>query len=138
MSLQDKLVFTSADYKILLIVNQKSFPLLTAETIDQDITVEEELIYAIGEEDAIASKTNAIGYKGKLGMQAGEANAICQALGLPTLAKVRAATLSITALTGGFQRVYQNLNITGDSLSIKAKDKQTVQQFAWNATKMTN
>ena len=135
----NKLIFTAADYKILLIIpGGGSFILLTAEGYGMENAREEEMIYAIGQEEPIGNKRNAAKYSGKLSMQMGEMNAILQAVGLVESTRIASATLAITALAGGFSRTYGNVNINSEALDVKAKDKQTVVNLQWTATSITN
>lgn len=135
----NKLVYTAADYKIIMIVpGAGSFPLQTCETMNTSIQREEETIYAIGVEEPIAAKRNAVKYSGKLSIQAGEANAILQIAGLNEVTQIANATLAITALVGGFSRTYSGVNINTENLDVKAKDKQTMIQMDWTAVAVSN
>jgi hypothetical protein len=135
----NKLIFTAADYKVLLIIpGVSSFILLTAEGYGMENAREEEMIYAIGQEEPIGNKRNAAKYSGKLSMQMGELNAILLASGLVEATQIAGVTLAISALQGGFNRVYSNVNINSESLDVKAKDKQTVVSMAWTATGISN
>lgn len=130
----NQLILTAADYKVLLNIPGKgAFPLLTLETIDQDIAREQETIYAIGEEKPIAEKTNAVKYAGKLTIQVGEISAILQLCGFIESTMIKGATLAITAIQGGFSRVYSGLNINTEGISVKAKDKQSMANLTWAA-----
>ena len=130
----NKLIFTAADYKILLIIpGVGSFILQTAETYSHDVAREEEVIYAIGTVQPIGNKTNAVSYKGKLSIQVGELNAILQIGGYPEATFIQGATLAVAALNGTYSRTWSNLNINSESTGVKAKDKQTMAELAWTA-----
>ncbi len=103
-----------------------SFPLLTVQTIDFNDTSEGELIYAIGQQNPIGNKSNANKYDGKITMQLGEVNAILAICGFSSSIEINGAQLAIAALTGGFVKSYQYININSDSSSVKAKDKETM------------
>lgn len=134
----NNLIFTAADYKITLAVSGKTFPLLTVETIGQNITREEETIYAVGQEEPIGQKRNAAKYGGKLTIQAGELNAILQILGLVEATQITGAALSIIALVGNYSRTYGQVNINTEALDVKAKDKQTPVNTDWTALTVGN
>lgn len=122
----NQLIYTAADYKIVLaITGGGAYPLLTATVADSNISKEEELIYAISNQNAIGNKQNAKKITGKLSMQVGELNAILQLEGLPDATEIVNATIAVVALVGGFQRTFQNVNINTEGINIKAKDKQT-------------
>ena len=91
-----------------------------------NISVEEELIYALSAEDAIGNKTNARQYKGKLSIQVGELLAILAAEGLLNATFIQGANLGVTLIAGGFARTFTQLNITSEDISLKAKDKQSL------------
>ena len=102
------------------------FELLTVQTIDFNDTSEGELIYSIGNEDPIGNKSNTNKYDGKITMQLGEVFSILALCGFNSSTQIRGAQLSIAALTGGFVKSYQSVNINSDSSSVKAKDKETL------------
>ena len=127
------LIYTSADFKIVLsITGGGAYSLLTVEELSQNISKEEELIYAVSQQNAIGNKQNAKKITGKLAMQLGEMNAILLLEGLPDATEITNATIAVAAIVGGFQRTYQNVNINTESFNIKAKDKQTVVSTDWN------
>ena len=134
MAQLNNLVFTAADYKALLIIpGVGSFPLQTIETISYNNAREEETIYAVGTEEPIAAKRNAVKYSGKLTLQNGELSAMLQIAGLVEATQIAGATLAITSVTGGFSRTHSGLNINSESLDIKAKDKQSIVSLDWTA-----
>lgn len=123
----NQLILTGADYKFFLnIPGGGTYPLLTLESMDMDISVEEELIYALSEEDAIGNKTNARQYKGKFTIQVGEILAILALEGFLNATFIKSATIAVTAIVGGFQRTFTQVNITSDNISLKAKEKQSL------------
>jgi hypothetical protein len=129
-------VFTAADYKILLTLNNGvSKIVLTSVGIDMSAERETESIYAIGQQEPIAEKRNAAKYSGSLELQVGELN---QLLALGLLAEstqIENAALSIVSITGTppFARVFSGVNVNGESISIKAKDKDSKASLKWNA-----
>lgn len=102
------------------------FQLLTVQNFDFNDTASGELIYAIGYRDPIGNQSNENKYDGKLSMQLGELNAILLICGFSSSIQINGAQLAVAALTGGFQKSYQSVNINSDSSSIKAKDKETL------------
>lgn len=147
MALIDKLIFTAADYKIILklqsgvtaggynVVIPYTAPLFTAESISTNISYEDETFYAVGSAKPIAEKRNGKKFTGTLTIQAGEMAAILLAAGLPDATEIQDATLAITA--PAFLRVYTGLNINTESLDVKAKDKQTLVKLDWKAMEVT-
>jgi hypothetical protein len=130
----NNLIFTAADYKALLIIpNVGTFPLQTIETISYNNAREEETIYAVGVEEPIGSKRNAAKYSGKLTLQNGELSAILQIAGLVESTQIAGAILAITSVSGVFNRTHTGLNINGESLDVKAKDKQSIVNLDWTA-----
>lgn len=133
----NKIIITAADYKVLLIIptltGSKTFPVATAETVEWTDARENEDIYAIGEEDPIGNKSNGNNYKGKFTIQNGEMNVILQICGFVTGIQITGATLAISALVGGFSKVYSGMNINTQNVSIKAKDKQSMADCDWSA-----
>lgn len=133
----NQLIITSALYKIILIVptalGSLSFPLLTVSGLDWGDASEGETIYAVGDEEPIGNKSNANSYKGKLSMQVGELNVLLSACGFDSAIRIRGGTLAITALTGGYAKVYKSVNINTDSASTKAKDKESLTSLDFNA-----
>lgn len=133
----NKLILTGADYKIFLALSTGvTYPLLTVDSINLDIAVEEELIYAVGEEDAIGNKQNSRKFTGKLSMQVGEISAILLLNGLTDATRITNATLACTAAVGGFQRTLRSANINTETIDIKRKDKESL--VSMNMTAITN
>lgn len=133
----NKLILTGADYKIFLSLSTGvTYPLLTVDSINLDIAVEEELIYVVGEEDAQGNKQNARKFTGKLSMQVGEISAILLLNGLTDATRITGATLACTALRGGFQRVLRTCNINTETIDIKRKDKESL--CSMNMSALTN
>lgn len=121
------LILTGADYKLFLgIAGGGVYPLKTTDSIDLTTAVEEELIYAVGEEDAIGNKKNARKRSGKLSMQVGEINAILELEGLIDATFITGATLAATAIQGGFARTWKGVNINTEAIAVKGKDKQSL------------
>lgn len=133
----NQLILTAADYKCVLIVNNITFNLLTLESISWSNAREEETIYAIGDDEPIGQKRNAVKYSGKLSMQFGELNAVLQLAGYREATQLTDATLAITAVRGGVSRVYSGLSINTEGVDVKAKDKQTIANLDWNALSIT-
>jgi hypothetical protein len=130
----NQLILTAAEYKVMLIIpGSPPFPIITADSIGWNNSREEETIYAIGEEEPIANKRNAAKYSGKLSVQAGEMFSILSIAGLRDSTQIAGATLAITAVRGGFGRVWSGMNINTESLDVKAKDKQTIVSLDWTA-----
>lgn len=141
----DQLVITSADYKIVLDIqlsdgsgNTVAFPILTCQDLSYDIEVEDETVYAIGTIEPIAEKSNAKSYKGKIAVEAGEANAILLSTGLNDTTQIVGATLAIAAIQGAFARVFKAVNFNSENLAIKAKDKHSVINVAWKGLGVNN
>jgi hypothetical protein len=131
----NSLILTAADYKVMLVVpGAGSFPIITADSISWSNAREEETIYAIGEEEPIGAKRNAVKYSGKLSVQVGEMSAILQQAGLVEMTQIAGATLALTAVQGGFNRTYAGMNINTESVDVKAKDKQSMVSLDWTAT----
>ena len=129
-------IFTAADFKILLTLNNgASYVLKTTLGIDQSISRESEDIFAIGQTEAIASKRNAAKYSGSLEIQVGEAVQLYATAGIAEGTQIEDAQLSIVSITGTpiFARVYKGMNINDESMSIKAKDKDSKMSLKWNA-----
>jgi hypothetical protein len=131
----NSLILTAADFKVMLVVpNAGTFPIITADSINWQIAREEETIYAIGEEDPIGNKRNAVKYSGKFSIQVGEMSAILQSAGLVEMTQIAGATLAITAVQGGFSKTFSGMNINTESVDVKAKDKQSMASLDWTAT----
>lgn len=121
------LIFTGADWSIFLALsNGVTYEMLTVESIDLDIATEEELIYGVGNEDPIGNKQNARKYSGKISLQAGEILSIRNIAGLPDATRLTNCTLAVSAIRGGLQYVFRNVNINSEAISIKRKDKETL------------
>lgn len=137
MSNLNKLILTGADYKIFLSLSTGlTYPLFTVESINLDISVEEELIYVVGEEDPQGNKQNARKFGGKISMQVGEISAILLLNGLTDATRITGATLACTALRGGFQRILRSCNINTETIDIKRKDKESL--CSMNMSALTN
>lgn len=131
------LIINSKDYKIVIIIptaqGSLTFPLLTVNGLDWNDASENEEIYAMGSEEPIGNKSNANSYKGKITLQVGELNAILALSGFNSAIRVRGATLGITAITGGYAKVYKNVNFNTDNSSSKAKDKESLVSIDWSS-----
>lgn len=133
------IILTGSDYKAaLLIPGSGVYPILTATEISWEDTAEGELIYAVGSEEPIGNKQNAKAYKGKLSMQAGEMFAILQDAGLVSATQIPNCVFSITSTVGGPSYTYSNMLINSSSVSIKPKDKESIQAMSWMAQSITN
>lgn len=102
------------------------FQLLTVQNFDFNDGASGELIYAIGQRDPIGNQSNENKYDIKITMQLGEINAILAICGFSSAIQINGAQVAVAALTGGFKKSYQSVNINTDSSSIKAKDKETL------------
>lgn len=129
----NSLIYTAADYKITLFVNNVAYPLQTVDNLGHNESVENETIYAIGTPQPIGNKTNAESYGGRLGIQHGELNAILLLQGYPSAIRITNATIAISAFTGGYNKTYTGVNIHGSALDIKSKDKQTIVNLDFTA-----
>lgn len=135
----NQLILTGADYKVLIDVPNavgpgfSSFVLKTVESISWDIQQEDETVHAVGSIYPIAEKSNAKSYRGTLVLQAGEINAILLGLGLNDATQMKQCTLAITAIQGGFARVFNNVNFNTERESVRAKDKVTPITMDWKA-----
>lgn len=131
------LVLTGADFKVLVDVPKQSgagtvaYQIMTGIELSYDIEVEDESVYAIGTKYPIAEESNAKSYKGKLSLQTGELNAIVSLAGLNDATDLKGCTLAITAIQGGFARVFTSVNFNSENFSVKAKDKQTPISINW-------
>lgn len=132
----NQLILRAADYKVLLIIDNVSYPILTGETFDWTTTREPETIYAIGTEDPIGEKRNAVKYSGKLSLQHGEMSAILQLAGYTEATQVSGCTIAIASLNGVFSHVWGQANLNTESVSVKAKAVQTLINIDWNALTM--
>ena len=123
----NSIILTAAEYKTALSVPGSGvFILKTAESISWNHAVENELIYAVGDTNAIGNKQNATKYSGKLTMQAGEMELILLATGLQSAIQIPNATLSIIATGSTLNKTYTGICINTEDVSIKAKDKQSM------------
>lgn len=130
----NKLILTAADYKIFLgILAGAIYPLLTVESINMSISVEEEVIWVVGEEDAQGNKQNGRKATGKISMQVGELSAILAIEGLADATRINGATIAATAIKGGFARTFKSVNINMENIDIKAKDKQSLVSMDFTA-----
>lgn len=127
------LIYTAAEYKLLLNFNSVAYPLKTIQDFSISAKVDDETIYAVGEENPIAEKTTGTMYSGKLSMQAGELQALLLSQGLSNATQIRGATLGITAIGGLFARIYGTVNIISEDMDVKAKDKQSIISMNWKA-----
>lgn len=129
------IIYTAADYKILLTYNKKELSSAKSivESVDVNIKVESENVYGLGSKYPMGLKTNGYAYSGKLSLEAGEAEKFCVAAVISNMTEVDGATLSIIALDGNFSKTYSGIVITSNDLSIKAKDKRSLVSFGWDA-----
>lgn len=134
----NQLILTGGNYKVILIISGGgTYPILTAETIDWDDSSEGETIYAIGNEDPIGEKSNNNKYSGKFSMQTGELNAILLLEGMASAMRIRNATIAVTAVVGGFSKVWSGVNINKASGGVKRKDKETLTSMDYAAVSIT-
>lgn len=133
------IILTGSDYKVaLLIPGSGVYPILTATEIGWDDKAEGELIYAIGSEYPVGNKQNAYAFSGKLSLQAGEMFGILQTAGLVSAVTIPNCVLSITSTIGGPSYTYSNMLINSSSVSVKPKDKESIQALSWMAASITN
>ena len=125
------LVLTGADYKILWIIKGIPFPILTADNISYNDTIESEQHYAVGETKPIAIKQNAEKTDGKLNIQNGEMAVILTKLGFVKAIQINNSILTIVATAGALKRTHVHLNVNGGAVDIKAKDKATLISLDW-------
>lgn len=124
---KNSLVFTGADWKIFLAApGVPAFPLETVESISLDISVEQEDIHAVGDEDPIANKQNNRKYAGKISLQAGEIMSITSILGLPDATRMTNLTIALAAVRGGIQRTLRFVNINTERTDVSRKAKETL------------
>lgn len=134
----NQLILTGGDYKIMLIINGGgSYPILTAETLDYDDSSEGETVWGIGSEDPIGEKSNNNKFSGSLSLQAGELNAILLIEGMKSAIQIRNATLALTAVVGGFSKVWGGVNINKAKGGAKRKDKETLTALDFAALSIT-
>lgn len=127
------LIYTAADYKLLLLDGGTPLPLLTLSAFDASVKTEDETIFAIGEVEPIGEKSNGTQYTGKLEIQAGELYAYMKIKGYANPTEIRNANLALTSLDGLINFVYSGVNIISGDFSIKAKDKQSMISMNWKA-----
>ena len=127
------LVYTAADFKIILLIDGIPFPLLTLQDFGSSIKKEEETIYAIGEIDPIAEKSTGKGYSGKVSIEAGELTRILLATGLTDATDIQGAQLGITSKDGFYHRVYSGVNINSEDTDFKVKDRHIPVPLTWKA-----
>lgn len=138
-----QLVITAAEYKVMLdvpnaVAGYNAYVLKTAETLSYEIQVEDETVHAISTRYPIAEMSNAKSYRGSLGLQAGELNAILLLAGLNDATELIGCTLAVSAIKGGFVRVFEGVNFNTERLSIRAKDKQTIATSDWKGLGVNN
>ena len=136
----NNLIITAAEYKCILTLNNSlSTILMTIESISMAGDRETETIYAVGNTKPIGEKRNAATFSGNLSLQAGEFQQILRLAGLVEGTEIENATLAVVSLNAfGMKRVYKGLNINGESIDIKNKDKQTLVSLKWNAVDVVN
>ena len=120
------LIYTSANYKIVLIINGTPYPILTATKLSTKINKEEEMIHAIGQETAIGAKTNAKTLKGNIELQAGELYLILKTQELTDATDIQGAQLALATLDLNVHQTFSGVSFTSQSLDIAAKAKQTL------------
>jgi hypothetical protein len=121
------LILTAADYTFFLNVpGGGTYKLRTLDSIDMNISVEEELIYAVSEEDAVGNKQNARKCTGKISYQVGENFSILALEGLPDATRLVGCTIACVAIRGGFNRTLKSVNFNSESITIKRRDKETL------------
>jgi hypothetical protein len=142
MALLNRLIYKASDYKIFISsggsvgLPGKTLPLLTVETFDYDIKKEDEVIYAIGDEEPIGIKTTASSYEGKFSVQAGELASFLVANGFTNVTELTGGVIGISTFDGLFGRFFMNISLTSEGFSLKAKDKQSLVNIDWKAQKM--
>lgn len=142
----NQLVLSAAEYKTAFDVPVLNGPanqfvtylLKTTAVLNYDIAVEDETVHAIGTILPIAEMQNAKSYAGTLEMQMGELNAILGLAGLNDATQLVGVTLGITAIKGAFARVFYYLNVNGERLQVRAKDKMTLVTMPWKAIGVNN
>lgn len=130
----NQLILTAAEYTFFLnIPGGGTYKLLTLDNIDITVSAEEELIYAVGEEDAIGNKQNARKVTGKMSIQIGEIDSILNIEGFTDAVRILGATLACTAIRGGIARTLKQLNINTETWSIKRRDKESLSSLDFTA-----
>jgi len=135
MATGDIITLGAEDYKITLLINNKSYPILTADKISFQADVESEKLHVIGQSEAFANKVNGQSYSGSLKMQVGEFQGILKLAGSKGATKLRNCNLSIASLGAAplFIRSYSGVNFNSESIDISAKDKSTFVDLKWDA-----
>ena len=129
------LILTAADWKVALNIPGVGVSMLqTMDSISWEDSVENELIYAVGNQYAIGNKQNAFKFSGSFSLQNGEMDQVLSNAGLKSATQVPGAILSITSLTGGPSYTYINMCLNTSKVSVKAKDKETLVSIDWTAT----
>lgn len=124
-------IFSAEDYIIIFsFENKATYQIKTALSLSQNNSVENEKIYAIGQRAPIANIKNAEDFKGSIEIQVGELVEMLLLAGVSTGIRINNATLAITAVSTNnvstpFLRVYGNVNINGEKIDIKAKEKDS-------------
>lgn len=137
----NQLIYTAADFKLLLLVPNAAgallpFPLVTAQSFGSSHKTEDETIYAIGETDPIGEKTNGNQYTGKFEIQKGEMAVILKTTGYASPIQIKGAQLAITSYDGIVNEVYGGINVTSSDYDVKAKDKDTKVACNWKAVSL--
>lgn len=137
------LVQAASEYKLMIDVPVAAggflaFVIKTADTFSYEIQVEDETVNAIGTTLAIAEVSNAKSCRGSWGIQSGELNAILLRCGLNDATQLKGCTVALTAIKGGFARVFTSVNFNSERLSIRSKDKQTIATSDWKGLGVNN
>jgi hypothetical protein len=127
------LIYSAAEFKLILLINGHPYPLFTADNMSFNTAEEGETIYAIGTEEPIGEKKNAKSYKGKVSVQLGELNIILVAEGLTNAIQISNAQLGFSTTDGLIQRIFGGMNILSEDIDIKRKDKETIVPMNWAA-----
>lgn len=130
----NQLILTAAEYTFFLnISGGGTYKLLTLDNIDITVSAEEELIYAVGEEDAVGNKQNARKVTGKMSIQIGEIDSILNIEGFTDAVRILGATLACTGIRGGIARTLKQLNINSETWAIKRRDKESLSSLDFTA-----
>lgn len=130
----NQLILTAAEYTFFLnIPGGGTYKLLTLDNIDITVSAEEELIYAVGEEDAIGNKQNARKVTGKMALQIGEIDSILNIEGFTDAVRIQGATLACTGIRGGVARTLKQLNFNTETWAIKRRDKESLSSLDFTA-----
>ena len=128
------LILTAAEFTFFLnIPGGGTYKLLTLDSVDMTVSAEEELIYAVGEEDAVGNKQNARKVTGKFSIQIGEIGVILEAEGLTDAVRIIGATLACVAIRGGISRTLKQLNVNTEAWAIKRRDKESLASMDFTA-----